>query len=66
MTPYRRLQDALDALDAAFAPLAERPFAVGMLDIADEIVLSCEAGYAKPDPRIYLTALDRLGAEPAA
>ena len=29
MTPYRRLQDALDALDAAFAPLSERPFAVG-------------------------------------
>lgn len=36
------------------------------LDIAGEIVLSCEAGYAGPDPRIYLTALDRLGAEPAA
>jgi putative hydrolase of the HAD superfamily len=37
-----------------------------MLDIAGEIVLSCEAGYAKPDPRICLTALDRLGAGPAA
>lgn len=27
--PYRQLQDALDALDAAFAPLSERPFTVG-------------------------------------
>jgi hypothetical protein len=27
--PYRRLQDALDALDAAYAPLSERPFTAG-------------------------------------
>jgi hypothetical protein len=27
--PYQRLHDALDALDAAFAPLSERPFTVG-------------------------------------
>jgi hypothetical protein len=27
--PYQRLRDALDALDAAFAPLSERPFTVG-------------------------------------
>jgi hypothetical protein len=26
---YQRLQEALDALDAAFAPLSERPFTVG-------------------------------------
>lgn len=38
----------------------------GLLDIADEIVLSCEVGYAKPDPRIYRTALGRLAAEPGA
>jgi putative hydrolase of the HAD superfamily len=36
----------------------------GLLDIADEIVLSCEIGYAKPDARIYTAALDRLAAEP--
>jgi putative hydrolase of the HAD superfamily len=36
----------------------------GLLDIVDEIVLSCEAGYAKPDARIYTTALHRLGADP--
>ena len=33
----------------------------GKLDIADEIVLSCEAGYAKPDPRLGIkTVQDRL------
>jgi putative hydrolase of the HAD superfamily len=36
----------------------------GMTDIADEIVLSCEAGYAKPDPRIYQAALARLAVSP--
>jgi putative hydrolase of the HAD superfamily len=36
----------------------------GKLDIADEIVLSCETGYAKPDPRIYQAALRRLAATP--
>lgn len=38
----------------------------GLLDIADEIVLSCEVGYAKPDPRIYRAALGRLSIEPEA
>jgi putative hydrolase of the HAD superfamily len=41
-----------------------RMAAAGLLDIVDEIVLSCEAGYAKPDARIYATALQRLGADP--
>lgn len=36
----------------------------GLLDIADEIVLSCEIGYAKPDARIYTATLNRLGVEP--
>jgi putative hydrolase of the HAD superfamily len=38
----------------------------GLLDIADEIILSCEIGYAKPDARIYTAALDRLAAEPGS
>jgi putative hydrolase of the HAD superfamily len=42
----------------------ERLAAAGKLDIADEIVLSCEVGYAKPDPRIYQSALRRLAADP--
>lgn len=41
-----------------------RMAAAGKLDIADEIVLSGEAGYAKPDPRIYQAALRRLAAAP--
>lgn len=37
----------------------------GLLDMADAIVLSCEVGYAKPDPRIYAAALQRVGSRPA-
>ena len=37
----------------------------GLLELADTIVLSCEAGYAKPDPRIYATALHSVHAGPA-
>ncbi|MFC4906073.1 HAD family hydrolase [Actinomadura gamaensis] len=33
----------------------------GLADLADEIVLSCDVGYAKPDPRIFEAALRRLG-----
>jgi putative hydrolase of the HAD superfamily len=35
-----------------------------MLGITDEILLSCEVGHAKPDPRIYRAALRRLAASP--
>jgi putative hydrolase of the HAD superfamily len=37
----------------------------GMLDIAEEIVLSGEIGYAKPDPRVYTATLRRLAVSPA-
>jgi putative hydrolase of the HAD superfamily len=37
----------------------------GVPDIADEVVLSCETGYAKPDARIYAAALRRLAIAPA-
>lgn len=33
-------------------------------DVADEVILSCEVGYAKPDSRIYQLALSRLGVTP--
>jgi len=36
----------------------------GVAGIVDEIVLSCETGYAKPDPRIYAEALRRLRVAP--
>jgi len=39
--------------------------AKGLLDLADAAILSCEAGLAKPDPEIYLLALQALGAGPA-
>lgn len=39
--------------------------AKGLLGLADAAVLSCEAGMAKPDPEIYLLALEKLGAAPA-
>jgi putative hydrolase of the HAD superfamily len=37
----------------------------GLLDLADTVVLSCEVGCAKPDPRIYSIALRGVGADPA-
>jgi putative hydrolase of the HAD superfamily len=37
----------------------------GLLDLADTVVLSCEVGFAKPDPRIYTMALHSVRADPA-
>ncbi|MFB7669506.1 HAD-IA family hydrolase [Kitasatospora sp. NPDC056138] len=37
----------------------------GLLDVVDVVVLSCGVGYAKPDPRIYEVALQRIGADSA-
>ena len=38
---------------------------VNLLQLADEVILSCEVGFAKPSPEIYLRALSVLGV-PAA
>ena len=35
--------------------------ALGLSNLVDELVLSCEVGAAKPEPRIYRIALERLG-----
>ena len=35
--------------------------ALGLTELVDELVLSCEVLAAKPDPRIFEIALDRLG-----
>ncbi|GAA2071187.1 hypothetical protein GCM10009801_22570 [Streptomyces albiaxialis] len=35
--------------------------ASGALDAVEDVVLSCEAGCAKPDPRVYALALRRVG-----
>jgi putative hydrolase of the HAD superfamily len=37
--------------------------ALGLSPLVDELVLSCEIGAAKPEPKIYQLALDRLGVE---
>ena len=34
---------------------------LGVIPLADAVVLSCEVGSMKPSPDIYLTALDDLG-----
>jgi putative hydrolase of the HAD superfamily len=36
---------------------------LGLSALVDAVVLSCEVGAAKPDPRIYKIALDRLGVD---
>jgi HAD superfamily hydrolase (TIGR01549 family) len=37
----------------------------GLLPFLDAVVLSCETGTVKPDPRIFQAALDALDADPA-
>jgi HAD superfamily hydrolase (TIGR01509 family) len=36
----------------------------GILDAFDEVIISAEVGLAKPDPRIYRLAVERLGVQP--
>ena len=38
---------------------------LGIVGAVDALVLSCELGASKPDPRIYRAALDALGADAA-
>jgi HAD superfamily hydrolase (TIGR01509 family) len=40
-----------------------RPFLadLNLLQLADEVILSCEVGFAKPSPEIYLRALSAVG-----
>ncbi len=40
--------------------------ALGLADLLDVVVLPADAGAAKPDPRIFHLALERLGVEPGA
>jgi putative hydrolase of the HAD superfamily len=37
---------------------------LGLGDVVDEMIISCEEGVAKPDARIFQIAVDRLGVEP--
>jgi putative hydrolase of the HAD superfamily len=48
-------------------PHARAPLAAdGVADLVDAVVLSCEAGVAKPDRLIFELTLARLGAEPGS
>lgn len=74
---FRPLPGTLEALDALRArglrlacvsnwdvSLADALAAAGLAAPLDAIVSSAEAGAPKPDPRPFLLALERLGAEP--
>jgi putative hydrolase of the HAD superfamily len=53
-------------LSNAWPHMRARLSEAGIVGLVDEVVLSCEVGWAKPDPRIFGEALRRLGAEPGA
>jgi putative hydrolase of the HAD superfamily len=53
-------------LSNAWPHMRARLSEAGIAGLVDEVVLSCEVGWAKPDPRIFSEALRRLGAEPGA
>ena len=48
--------------DHSTRPIVER---LGLYEEADAVILSFEAGVAKPDPGIYRTALEAVGTSPA-
>ncbi|WP_051772509.1 HAD-IA family hydrolase [Saccharothrix sp. NRRL B-16314] len=49
----------------AWPHMRGRMATAGLLDMVDAVVLSCEIGFAKPDPRIYAAALRSVDARPA-
>jgi putative hydrolase of the HAD superfamily len=66
LTHLRRLRDraTIAIVSNAWPDTRARIADAGLHDLADAVVLSCEVGYAKPDPRIYAIALHRVGADP--
>jgi epoxide hydrolase-like predicted phosphatase len=42
----------------------KRLFAAEQIALFDEVALSCETGYQKPDPRAYATLAEKLGVQP--
>ena len=64
--------DELDRLDVKKAVISNWDYslhkvlrALGLYDRFDLVVASLEEGFEKPDPRIYLQTLDKLGFEPS-
>ncbi|MEQ5807798.1 HAD family hydrolase [Alteromonas sp. NFXS44] len=45
-----------------YIPSVER---TGLMSLFDSVVFSCDAGYIKPEPEIYYSALDELGLKPS-
>lgn len=46
------------------AALSLRPVIAPLLPLFEDVIISAEVGLRKPDPEIFLLALDRLGARP--
>ncbi len=59
-------QVALGLISNAWSGLREVLRRLGLLELFDGVVISAEVGLLKPDPRIYLLALERLGVPPEA
>jgi putative hydrolase of the HAD superfamily len=45
-------------------PFAQRHYRLGHYRIFDYLILSCEVGFRKPDPRIFHRALSAVGVKP--
>ena len=61
MRPHYQLGILSNAWDNARADFTER---LGLGEIFELLVISAEEGLAKPDPRIYQIAVERLGLRP--
>ncbi|MFE9750136.1 HAD-IA family hydrolase [Saccharothrix saharensis] len=63
----RRLRGSakIAVVSNAWPHMRSRMANAGLLDMVDAVVLSCEFGFAKPDPRIYAAALRSVDARPA-
>ena len=59
-------QVTLGLISNAWSGLREVLRRLGLLDLFDGVVISAEVGLLKPDPRIYLLALERLKVPPDA
>src|SRR5207253_561570 len=55
----------MSVLSNADLSLAQRLRDAGIWDLFDDVIVSAEVGVAKPEPRIYALAAERLGLPPA-
>jgi putative hydrolase of the HAD superfamily len=66
VTCLRRLRGSAKTaiVSNAWPEMRTRMASVGLPDLVDAVVLSCEVEYAKPDTRIYTAALRRIDTDP--